>query len=677
MTSAQAPFHWNIISLPLFYPKLAAIAVVGLTLLTGTGTPTAYAADVFKSDTASVLPTHMGTELKIEPASWWAGMHNPALQLLVYGENIKGYQVKLLDAKGIMLKSVETSSSQNHLFINLDLAHAQPQELTIGFYQNDQLKGTVQYPIQARQAHSRERQGFSNKDVIYLITPDRFANGNPGNDNHADMLEQANRQFDGGRHGGDIEGIRQALPYLQDLGITQLWINPLVENNQAEYSYHGYSATDFYRIDPRYGSNQSFKALVDEAKSHGIGVISDVVVNHIGANHHWMSDFPTDKWINGQAAWQQNPKDIMYTSHRRTTVQDPYAVATDSQGFTDGWFTDTMPDLNQTNPFLATYLIQNSIWWVEYAGLSGIREDTYSYADKDFLTQWTQAIMAEYPKFNIVGEEWTANPITVSYWQQGKANRDGYQSSLPSVMDFPLYETVIKTLNEPEGFDTGFINLYQALANDVVYAHPENLVLFEGNHDTNRLFSLMHDDVARTEMALAYVLTSNRIPQLFYGTEVLMQSPNEGRHDGAVRADFPGGWRGDKTNALTGEGLTEQQKSVQHFVKTLLNYRKHSQAIQSGALKHFVPENGIYVQMRCQQNPCTEHGADLMVIYNKNPQTVDLALARFNHLLGERDANGNKLARNVITGETLTLTESLTLTGQGVTLLELNLNNAQ
>ncbi|UCX04927.1 glycoside hydrolase family 13 protein [Shewanella glacialimarina] len=608
---------------------------------------------------------------KVEPESWWAGMHNSQLQLLVYGKNISQFDVKLIHAIDINLVDVNASQSQHHLFINLDLANAPPQTLTIGLYDNNTLIQSIEYPILVREKESKNRQGFSNKDVIYLITPDRFVNGNSENDNHPDMLEQTNRADKDGRHGGDIMGIRKALPYLKDLGVTQLWINPLLENNQPQYSYHGYSATNFYNIDPRFGSNEEYKSLVEEANIFGIGIIKDVVVNHMGSGHQWMKPnglgFPTSSWINGQAKWQQDAKNITYTSHRRTTVQDPYTVALDTSEFENGWFTDTMPDLDQRDPYLATYLIQNSIWWVEYAGLSGIREDTYSYADKAFLAKWSKAVMDEYPNFNIVGEEWTANPITVSYWQAGKNNKDGYQSYSPSMMDFPLYEKIISSLNEKEDWGTGLINLYEMLANDVVYANPTKLVLFEGNHDTNRLYSLLNEDMALYKMAMAYVLTSNRIPQIFYGTEVAMTSPTKDRNDGAVRADFPGGWNGDNRSVLENTNLTATQVDALNFTRTLLNYRKQSEAITVGKLTHYAPQEGVYVQFRQAEDET------LMIIYNKNEQVVELELARFqSSITGNEPSAEPIIVKDILTSQSYSLEQSLKLTQKGVTILLLS-----
>ena len=577
------------------------------------------------------------SDLRVEPEFWWADMVNPTLQLMLHGHHISDFtpviEAQLSHHKphkegGISILKVENTDNANYLFITLDLGNAKPQTFDLTLTKAGQSMQSFSYTLHERVADSAKRQGFSNKDVIYLITPDRFVNGEPDNDNQMEMLERVNRNDINGRHGGDIKGIENSLDYLADLGVTQLWINPLLENNQAKYSYHGYSTTDHYRIDPRFGSNADYRQLAVSAKEKGIGIIKDIVVNHIGSEHWWMKDLPSSSWINGKKSANDNAS-VKYTSHRRTTVQDPYAVQSDHSQFVDGWFVDSMPDLNQQDPLLATYLIQNSIWWVEYAGLSGIREDTYSYADKAFLSTWSNAIMSEYPNFNIVGEEWTSNPITVSYWQAGKRNKDGYLSYLPSLMDFPLYEVMLAAFNQHEGWDTGLISLYEMLANDVVYADPSKLVLFEGNHDTNRLYSLMNEDLDLLKMVITYTLTSNRIPQLFYGTEILMTSPKTGRHDGAVRGDFPGGWNFDKVSAITGIGLSQAQKDAQDFIKTLLNFRKSSSAIHSGKLRHYVPIDGVYVYFRFNDD------ATVMVIIKKNDKPVSLATHRFHtHLKG-------------------------------------------
>lgn len=635
-------------------------------------------------------------QIKVEPEFWWAGMHNPQLQLMIYADGVSLDSVNI-QGQGIELSSTSTTDNPDYIFINLDIGHAKAQTFTVKFTSQMNREREFSYQLKPRSQDSAKRRGFSNKDVIYLITPDRFVNGDSGNDNHNSMLERVERSNKDGRHGGDIKGIIESLDYLSSLGVTQLWINPLTENNQANYSYHGYSVTDHYRIDPRYGTNQDYVTLSKLAADKGIGIIKDVVVNHIGSNHWWMNDLPSKDWVNLKPAPEAAGTDtsiepstktstktstqasaqgqisgsgidsnsISFTSHYRTTVQDPYSVKSDKDDFVNGWFVESMPDLNQTQPLLATYLIQNSIWWIEFANLSGIREDTYSYADKQFLTQWVDAILDEYPDFNIVGEEWSANPITVSYWQRGKSNSDGYRSSLPSLMDFPLYETLIGALNEPEGWGSGLITLYEFLANDLVYADPTALVLFEGNHDTNRLYSLLGDDLALTQMAMAYVLTSNRVPQLFYGTEILMTSPSKDRNDGLVRADFPGGWQGDLVSAFDASTLSKDQLAMKQFTQTLIKFRKTSHAIHSGGLRHYAPQDGIYVQVRCDTKSCSD-GAKLMTIYNKNSHSIELDLTPFADLL-----NVNLTGKNVITSEEVKLNEPLRLDSKGVTMLDI------
>lgn len=600
-------------------------------------------------------------QLRVEPEFWWADMVNPTLELMLHGDNIASMQASLQTLTNINIIEQSSSENPNYLFIKLSLKDAKAQTITFSLTKDNTQMHRFDYQIKQRRAASSQRQGFDNSDVIYLITPDRFVNGDTSNDNHSSMLEKVNRADKDGRHGGDIQGIINSLDYLQELGVTQLWVNPLLENNQQQYSYHGYSTTDHYKIDPRFGSNADYRQLSDAAKDRGIGIIKDIIVNHIGSNHWWMKDIPSQTWINGLASAQaMDTSNLPFTTHRRTTVQDPYSAPSDLSNFVDGWFVDSMPDLNQTDEKLATYLIQNSIWWVEYANLSGIREDTYSYADKAFLAQWSKAIMAEYPKFNIVGEEWTSNPITVSYWQRGKVNQDGYVSHLPSLMDFPLYETMLKAFNSPESWDKGFIELYEMMANDVVYADPTNLVLFEGNHDTNRLFSLLDNNLSRFKMAMAYTLTSNRIPQVFYGTEVLMESPVEGRHDGAVRADFPGGWSSDTSNAITQLGLNSQQLDAQHFVRKLLNFRRHSSAIHNGKLVHYVPKNGIYVYFRANKTET------VMVVMNKNQEQTILDSARFKTQLKDFST-----ATDVVTGQSQNILNNLKSPANSVLVLSL------
>jgi len=594
---------------------------------------------------------------RLEPANWWAGMQHPELQLMLYGKDIARLQPQV-QYDGVTLSGVTRTNNPNYLFVNLTLAdNVKPGDIALHFRHNGETVLSHNYPLLQRSANSAQRQGFNPADVIYLLAPDRFANGNPGNDNMPGMLEQANRQDDNGRHGGDIAGMQNALPYIASMGYTAIWPMPLTENNQSAYSYHGYAATDLYNIDARYGTNQQYRDFVATANAKGIKVIQDIILNHIGHQHWWLSDLPDDNWLNKQDILQGAP--FVGTNHSRSTIQDPYASKADTELFTDGWFVDTMPDLNQRHPLLATYLIQNSIWWVEYANLAGIREDTYSYADKQFLSEWARRIMLEYPDFNIVGEEWSPNPLIVSYWQRGKQNKDGYVSHTPAMLDFPLYDALLKALTTNEDWNSGWVGLYEMLSNDHVYADPFNLVTFEGNHDAARLFSVLDEDFNLYRMAISYLLTMRGIPQMFYGTEIAMTSPKV-RDDGKVRADFPGGWAGDKVNAFTGKGLNATQKNAQQFVKTLLNWRKTATAIHSGKLMHFAPDNATYTFFRYNQ------AQTVMVVMNKQAKAVTLDLARFSEVLPP-----DKTASEVISGKRLTLDKQLTVPARGTLVLDI------
>jgi neopullulanase len=589
----------------------------------------------------------------VEPLHWWVGMHRPELQIMVHGENISALVPKI-NYPGVTLVSVEKTDNKNYLFINLTISDTtKPGRFTIEFIGADKTLAQVDYRLESRDAHSAQRLGFSAKDAIYLLMPDRFANGESANDTQKKLSESVNRKFSGGRHGGDIKGMYHHLDYIADMGFTMMWPTPLIENNQEKYSYHGYSATDHYKIDARFGTNDDYKKFVAAANKKGVGVIQDIVLNHIGSGHWWMNDMPASDWINF-------PKNFVQTTHKRTTLHDIHAAPEDKTLFSDGWFVDTMPDVNQRNNVLATYLIQNSIWWIEYANLSGIREDTYSYSDKEFLALWTKAILDEYPRFNIVGEEWTNNAAIVASWQKGKFNADGYVSHLPSLMDFPVHDALRAALTEDEGDAKGFIKIYEALANDFLYADPMNMVVFAENHDTSRIFSVLDESTDLLKTALLFTATTRGIPQFFYGTEVLLTSPKE-RDDGAVRADMPGGWQGDRVNAFTGKNLTEAQIDLQSYLKHLLNWRKTSAAIQEGKLIHYVPERSTYVYFRITATQ------KVMVILNKNKKPISLNLARFESVL-----KAKQQGTDVFTNKKIDLTQPLQLAPMTSMLIELN-----
>lgn len=592
----------------------------------------------------------------VEPLNWWVGMQHPELQLLVNGDNISALKPEI-NYPGVALVGVEKTDNKNYLFINLRIADTtKAGRFDIAFKNGDKLVTKVNYRLDARIKDSAARKGFDAKDAIYLLVPDRFANGSTENDSTADQLEKLNRSVSGGRHGGDIKGMQQHLDYIAAMGFTMVWPTPLVENNMEQYSYHGYSATNHYKIDSRFGSNEDFKHYVAAANKKGLGVIQDIVLNHIGSNHWWMTDLPAKDWVNFPIAGNDK---YTATTHRRTAIHDPHAAPDDAKLFTDGWFVQTMPDLNQRNPLLATYLIQNSVWWIEYANLSGIREDTYSYSDKNFLAAWGKYLLEEYPNFNIVGEEWTNNHAIVASWQKGKRNDNGYVSYLPSLMDFPVHEAMRTALNEPEAWGTGFIKLYETIANDFIYADPSHMVVFPENHDTSRIYSALDSNLDLFKNAMVLTATTRGIPQFFYGSEVLAQSPKE-RDDGVVRSDMPGGWAGDKTNAFTGKGLSAQQADAQQFVKTLLNWRKTSEAIKAGKLMHFVPENSTYVYVRYTD------AQRVLVVLNKNAKDTLLDLARFHVAL-----NGKTTGKNILTNTAVDLTKPLALKANTPVVIEL------
>lgn len=593
---------------------------------------------------------------RVEPPNWWVGMRSPALQLMLHGEGIAALDVRIEHAT-VQLAGVQRGDSPNYLFVDLTIpAGTKAGELAVVLHDDGAERARIPYTLRSRESASAQRQGFGPRDLIYLLVPDRFANGDPANDVAAGMSEaRVDRGEPGARHGGDLTGMTAALDYLAGLGVTQVWPTPLVENDMPAYSYHGYAATDFYRIDPRFGSHADYLAFTAAAKARGIGVIQDIVLNHIGSGHWWMEDLPTRDWINFDGRFSA-------TNHARTTLQDPYAAKIDRRQFNDGWFVPTMPDLNQRQPLLATYLIQNSLWWIEEAGLSGIREDTYPYADPAFLSEWGRRIREEYPQFAIVGEEWSSNPLVVSYWQAGNTHR-GYVSHTPSMIDFPLYYAMLAGLGvgpaPVAGGPGGLQVLYEALGNDWVYPAPHDLVLFGGNHDVPRLFSLLGEDLARWKQAVTFILTTRRIPQVFYGDEVLLTSPVE-RDDGRVRGDFPGGWLDDTTSGFTGAGLTPAQHEAQDFFRRLASFRKGSPALTDGELIHFAPADGVYVYVRRHARQ------QVLVALSTAEDAIDLDLARFAEALPAA-----RRGTDVLSGEAVALDAALAVPARGLRVIAL------
>ncbi|MBK9982892.1 MAG: glycoside hydrolase family 13 protein [Saprospiraceae bacterium] len=590
---------------------------------------------------------------RVEPPNWWIGMKDPNLQIMVYGKNISKLRPEI-NYKGVTLLKSTCPENKDYIFLDLTIKkNTKAGIVPILFFDERKQVVKIEYPLLLREVGSAERQGFKSSDVIYLITPDRFADGDPTNNDAEGLSEKSNRGNKNGRHGGDIEGMRQHLDYIADLGFTAIWPNPLLENNMPRYSYHGYAITDFYKVDPRMGTNESYKSFCQEASHKGIKVIMDMIINHCGLEHWWMKNPPTKDWIN------YYDKPYVQTSHRKTIQMDPYAAQEDHDVFTKGWFEPHMPDLNPLNPFLGKYLIQNSIWWIEYAGLSGIRMDTYVYPDENYMSQWSERVMNEYPDFTITGEVWHLNPAIVSHWQRGKSNTNGYKSYLPSLFDFPLQNALRNALMSPDEGDSGWAILYEMLAQDFQYPDPQNLVVFPDNHDMSRMYAQLKEDILKLKMAYVFTLTTRGIPEFFYGDEILMRSPEE-RDDGLIRSDFPGGWKGDKVNGFTGEGLTHQQTDLKEFIHRILAWRKGATAIQKGSLTHYVPESGVYVFFRYDKNE------KVMVILNKNEKPVLLQLDRFRRMLGE-----STKGKEVITGKDIDLGDTLRLEQMGPLIIDI------
>jgi glycosidase len=604
---------------------------------------------------AAAVPASAGAQAPaidhVDPPFWWAGMREQRVQLMVHGPAIAERE-PALDYPGVRIAQVTRVANRNYLFIDLVVdTKAAPGDVRIDFRGQGRAVGYT-YRLLAREPGSAQRHGFDTQDAIYQVMPDRFANGDTKNDSVAGLADKLDRKLGHGRHGGDIQGMIDHLDYIESLGFTQLWPTPLVENDMPAASYHGYAATDHYKIDPRYGSNDDYVRLSKEARKHGIGLIQDVVLSHIGKNHWWMKDLPTPDWIN-------HPGKFVATQHHRTAVQDPYAAKEDASNFTTGWFSPGMPDMNQTNPLVANYLIQNNIWWIEYAGLSGLRIDTFGYSDGAFLTEYTRRLMAEYPRLNMVGEEWSKLPAVVSHWQRGKANFDGYVSSMPSMMDFPLTEAMRTALADKQGKNI-FSDVYETLSQDYLYPDPSRLVLFEANHDMARIYSVVGEDFDRYKMDLAFVMTMPRIPQFYTGDELLMTSATKERDDNSYRHDFPGGWAGDKVNAFTGAGLTAREREAQDFVKKLVNWRKNSPVIHHGKLMHYGPENNTYVYFRY------DGSHKVMVAFNANDKEMVLDAGRFHEML-----SGVESGRDVLSGKTYMLKDEIRLPAKATLILEL------
>lgn len=590
---------------------------------------------------------------KVEPPFWYAGMHNPELQIMFYGKNIAQYEASV--SNNIVIKNVVKTENPNYIFITIDTKNLPASDFVFSFKNKNKVAFTKNYSLKARRANSAERKSFDSSDMMYLIMPDRFANGNPNNDSDKTTNEKANRSLPGGRHGGDIEGIIKNLDYLEELGVTALWSTPLCEDNDKGYSYHGYGQSDVYKIDPRYGTNEEYVRLSAALKKRNMKLIKDYVTNHWGAEHWMYKDLPTYDWVHQFPGYSQS-------NYRMTTQFDPNASAIDAKNCMDGWFVPSMPDLNQSNPLVLNYITQNAIWWIEYADLDGFRVDTYSYNDKVGIAKWTKAITDEYPYFNIVGEVWMHDQAQMSYWQKDSkiAAIQSYNSYCPSVMDFTLHDAFGSVFNEDkDGWNDGMIKVYDNFTNDFLYPNINNLLIFAENHDTGRFNQNYKNDIKKYTMAMALLATVRGIPQLYYGSEIGMAG-DKGKGDADIRQDFPGGWAGDKNNAFTKSGRTEEQNKFFDVTSKLFQWRKNKSVVHFGKMTHYIPEQNVYVYFRYDDKET------VMVVMNNSADAKTIKTNRF-----QENIKSFKSGKDVLSGKSVDLSSEISLEGKSVLVLEL------
>ncbi|KIA91966.1 alpha-amylase [Pedobacter kyungheensis] len=591
---------------------------------------------------------------RIEPMFWFTGMQNPKLQLLVHGDQIARSTVTL-NYPGVKLVKVNKVENPNYLFLDLSLsATVKPGTFPINFLVNGKKIFSYSYELKKRDKSAGRIQGVTQKDFIYLLMPDRFANGDKSNDVVKGLNETAlNRDSMYYRHGGDIQGVMNHLDYLKDLGVTTVWMTPEVENDMAQASYHGYAVTDHYKIDPRYGTNALYKQYVEAAHAKGMKVIKDIVHNHIGTQHWFYKDLPMKSWLNQWPKYTQ-------TSYRDQTVMDTHAATADRKQMLNGWFVPSMPDLNEQNPYVQNYLTQNHIWWIEYAGIDGLRLDTYPYNDPAYMADWAIKIKAEFPRLSIFGETFVNGVANQAFFTQGNTVNRGFDTHLPGITDMAVKDAIYEALNGKNGWTDGINRLYDVVAHDFLYQDPTRNCIALDNHDMSRFYSVVNEDFDKYKMGMAILLTMRGIPQMYYGTEILMK--NFSNPDGLVRSDFPGGWEGDKKDKFVADGRTAKENEAFNFVRTLANFRKNSAALQNGKLMQFVPQDDVYVYFRYNAEP---KGA-VMVIVNNTEKEKSLNTDRF----AER-TTGITTAKNVISGENIDF-KNIKVPAKTTLVLELN-----
>lgn len=594
---------------------------------------------------------------KVEPAFWWKGMKNPELQILVYGKDIAHNEISLSD--GIRVKDIQKVENPNYAFITVNTNEINVPKFTINVKKGKKSLGTYTYELKQRNPGSADRESFTSKDVMYLIMPDRFANGDEKNDSNPELTEKADRNLPNGRHGGDLKGIINNLDYIQNLGATAVWLTPVNEDNEKVYSYHGYAQTDLYKIDARYGTNEEYRNLSRELNKRNMKLVMDYVTNHWGVSHWMIKDLPAKDWIHW---FNDGDKGFKRSNYKTTTQFDTNASEIDKKYALDGWFDTTMPDINQKNPLVLKYITQNAIWWIEYAELGGFRVDTYPYNDKDAMAKWAKAITDEYPKFNIVGETWLYTAGQISAWQKNSKTGEaaGYNSNLPSVMDFMLFADMPKALKEKEGWNTGMIRIYDSFTSDFLYPDINNILVFFENHDTERWNEIFNADPKAYKMGLTLISTVRGIPQIYYGSEVGMRGDKNKGGDADIRRDFPGGWKSDKQNAFNPAGQTPEQQDFFQFTQKLLNWRKGKEVIHTGKTKNYVPQDGVFTYFRYNEKE------SIMVILNNNEKDQALDLKRF-----EESLKGFSKGKDVISGKEWMLHNNIVIPAKTSLIIEL------
>jgi glycosidase len=604
-----------------------------------------------------LIPSSIAQEVKvIDPPFWWANMPVTELQIQLYGDELGHYRASI-EYDGVEIKRQIAVDSPNYLFIYLDISEkAKTGKFNINL-KHGKKSITVPYELLEREPSEGRYQGFDSRDVIYLMMPDRFANGNPDNDTIEGMLESADRSNPQRRQGGDIQGVVDNLDYIKDLGISAIWFTPLFENDMSvKYgAYHGYAATDLYKVDRRFGSNEEYKNMIETVHENGMKVIMDMIHNHIGDNHWWMKDLPTKDWVHDFEKLGQ-------TNFRGSAASDPYASEFDAKKLVDGWFVPEMPDLNQDNEILNDYLIQNTLWWIEYTGVDGIRMDTYVYPDKNYMARWSKEVLDAYPGFNIVGEAWVNTVPGMAYWQDDMEGvNDGYDSELPSLTDFQFAFAVRRAFTEDFGWEQGLSQLYYLLSQDFLYSDPMKNVTFLDNHDMSRFFEHIGKKEAEFKMALAWLMTTRGTPQIYYGTELMMGHENRGGDDEVWRQTMPGGFPNDDRTIFNESGRTEKENEVYNYTKDLITWRNNSPAIHSGKLVHFIPSDNIYIYFRVHEDQT------VMVVMNNNDEDKVINIDRLAEVLDKF-----KIGKNVINSKRINLTEDFSIDAKTTSIWELN-----